>query len=218
MLWAVLVWFSATLVMPAQQPAGGSYPQKVRTFHTAEEFARLTARKVEIDRRIDPAQEAALHKANVQLPHPQVTVLKVSPAGEIWIGTSSGAVRLARDYGSREYFGGRRWLPDDHVTGIGFDNDSIWLETRTGGYARIRYAPMTLAEKSRAFVDSRAGAPQPLGAHGRFAPPGSRRPLDEPDGVERQRRTVDRDVRRGENHSVTRSPANRMHARTPGRA
>ena len=36
----------------------------------------MTAGKVQIDRRIDSAQQAALHQANVQLPNTQVTVIK----------------------------------------------------------------------------------------------------------------------------------------------
>ncbi len=148
----LLLTSCAALATPAQQVTSGNYRQKVRSFHTAEEFARLTGGKVEIDRRVDPAQEAALHRFNVQLPHTPVTVLKASSASEIWIGTSEGATRLHRDYRTREYFAGKRWLPDDHVTGIGFDGETAWLETR-GGYAHIAYVPMTLAEKSRAFVN-----------------------------------------------------------------
>src|SRR5205085_10086567 len=56
------------------------------------------------------------------------------------------------DYRIREYFAGKRWLPDDEVTGIGFEGDATWIETRAG-YARIARGKMTLADKSRAFVD-----------------------------------------------------------------
>lgn len=150
---SMLLVCCAGLVTRAQQMPPASYLQKVRTFHTAEEFARLTAGRVAVDRRVDPAQELALHRANVQLPNTQVTVIKARTASEIWIGTREGALRLGgADDHTREYFAGRRWLPDDHVTGIGFDGDATWLET-PGGYARIAYLPMTLADKSRAFVD-----------------------------------------------------------------
>ena len=150
---SMLLVSCAGLVTPAQQTTPASYLQKVRTFHTAEEFARVTAGRVAIERRVDPAQELALHRANVQLPNTQVTVIKARTASEIWIGTREGALRLGgADDRSREYFAGRRWLPHDHVTGIGFDGEATWLET-PGGYARIAYVPMTLADKSRAFVD-----------------------------------------------------------------
>jgi hypothetical protein len=150
--WTLLSVVSAALMTPTQESVPARYRQKVRTFHTAEEFARTTAGKVAIDRGVDAAQEAVLHKAFVQLPHTQVTVIKASPASEIWIGTREGAIRLGRDHRTREYFGGKRWLPDDHVTGIGFDGDAAWVETRAG-YARIASVPMTLPEKSRAFVN-----------------------------------------------------------------
>ena len=148
---AALLFSFAGLLSPAQQMAPGSPRQKVRTFHTAGEFARITGGKVDIDRRIDLMAEASLHKAYVQLPHIQVTVIRASPSSDIWVGTREGAVRLGRDLRTREYFAGKRWLPADHVTGIGFDGEDTWLET-PGGYARIAYVPMTLTEKSRAFV------------------------------------------------------------------
>jgi hypothetical protein len=53
-----------------------------------------------------------------------------------------------------EYFSGKRWLPDDHVTGAGFDDGGsvVWIETPKG-FSRIEYKEMTLAEKSKAFVE-----------------------------------------------------------------
>ena len=68
-----------------------------------------------------------------------------------WIGTRQGAIRLSQNHQALEYFAGERWLPADHVTGIGFDGNATWLET-SRGFARIEYRPMTLGEKSRAFV------------------------------------------------------------------
>ena len=147
----LLIWWCASLAVPAQQNTSPGYRQKVRTFHTAEEFARVTAGKVKIGRKIETAQEAALHRAYAQLPNSHVTVIKASPASEIWVGTREGAVRLGPDLRTREYFAGRRWLPDDHVIGIGFESDATWLETKSG-YARIASVPMTLTEKSRDFV------------------------------------------------------------------
>jgi hypothetical protein len=150
-VWCVLLFSCAVLSLAAQESGPATYRQKTRTFHTAEEFARVTSGRVQIDRRLDPAQELALHRAYVQLPNPQVTVIKPGPASTVWIGTREGAVRLSRDYRTREYFAGRRWLPDDHVTGIGVDGEATWIET-PAGFARIADVPMTLADKSRAFV------------------------------------------------------------------
>ena len=56
---------------------------------------------------------------------------------------------------------------------------------------------MTLAEKSQAFVRSDPGAARPLGPDRRLAAACSRRCVDQPDPVDRQRRPVDRDVCRG---------------------
>src|SRR5262249_24243571 len=53
-------------------------------------------------------------------------------------------------------YAGQRWLPDDHVTGIGVDSSGkgriIWVETPKG-FSRIEYKVMTLTDKSRIFVE-----------------------------------------------------------------
>jgi hypothetical protein len=149
-LLVALLWCAG--VSHAQKEVPGTYPQKVRTFHTAAEFTRMTSGTVPMDRSVDPDEETALHRANVLLPHDPVTVIAISPSSGMWMGTREGAVRFSRDFGTREYFAGKRWLPDDNVTGIGFDGDVTWLET-AGGYVRVASAPMTLAEKSRLFVE-----------------------------------------------------------------
>jgi hypothetical protein len=148
-----------------------SYPQKVRTFYTVEEFARMTKGKVKLHR-------------EARCPGYDITPLQsVLPAGTVkicaresnlstfWIGTDQGAIRhnISLRFGLRdkapwetndwafEYFGGKRWLPDDRVTGIGFEtnssgNDITWIETPKG-FSRVEYKEMTLAEKSKAFVE-----------------------------------------------------------------
>jgi len=148
-----------------------SYPQKVRTFYTVEEFARMTKGKVK------------LHREARRLGYDLTPLQSVLPAGPVkicaresnlstyWIGTNQGAIRhnISLRFGLRdkapwktndwafEYFAGKRWLPDDRVTGIGFEtnssgNDIIWLETPKG-FSRVEYKEMTLAEKSKAFVE-----------------------------------------------------------------
>ena len=148
---SLVICLCAGAGVPAQDSSSGGFRQKVRTFHTAEEFARATSGRVRIDRGIDAAVAGAVQKAFTPLPDPDITVVKAAPSSEIWIGTRQGAVRLQRDLQSREYFFGKRWLPEDHVTGIGFEGKVTWIETR-GGYSRIAYVPMTLTEKSRTFV------------------------------------------------------------------
>jgi len=87
-----------------------------------------------------------------QLPVRPVTVVNAESPSALWLGTRQGAIRINRESQAAEYFAGQRWLPDDHVTGIGIERDVTWIETPKG-FARIEYKPMTFAEKSRVFVD-----------------------------------------------------------------
>jgi hypothetical protein len=142
----------AGLAMPAQSPQANTYRQKTRTFQSAAEFARTTRGTVQIQRTLDArAHTALLREAVAAFPSTQFTVITVQSPSVTWIGTRQGAIRLSRDRQTREYFAGERWLPDSHVTGIGFEGDATWLETPKG-FARIEYTSMTLAEKSRVFV------------------------------------------------------------------
>lgn len=143
-----------------------SYRQKVRTFYTAEEFARLTKGAVKLHRKSScDGCKAALPE--LALPVPQITVYANTGEDIHWIGSTSGAIRHNHSITGRpaesqsdrrlkfEYFAGKRWLPDDHVTGIGFEksaNEVVWIETPKG-FSRIEYKPMTLTEKSKAFVE-----------------------------------------------------------------
>jgi hypothetical protein len=152
------------------------YHQKVRTFHTTEEFARLTKGKVQFYKqptlKVDGGASLIgangiilYRKKNGQtglssigsLPvHEEITVIAKETSGNYWIGTKKGAVSVHIGVATfYQYFAGGRWLPDDHVTGIGFEpgpSRAVWLETPKG-YSRIDYKPMTLAEKSKAFVE-----------------------------------------------------------------
>jgi len=130
----------------------GTYAQKVRTFNSARRFARLTQGKVRIHRGLDPKLHADLRMAVPQLPVTDLTVIAAQSPSVVWAGSRHGAMRFSDNYRVREYFGAQRWLAHDHVTGIGFQGDVTWLETPRG-YARISYTPMTLADKSRTFVD-----------------------------------------------------------------
>ncbi len=135
----------------AQGQASNMFGQKTRTFHTADDFARVTGGRVRIQRELDPLLDGALRRLPIRLPVAEFTVIAVESPSITWIGTPQGAIRLTPDKQTAEYFAGQRWLPDDHVTGIGFEGKATWLETRKG-LARIEYVPMTLPDKSRAFV------------------------------------------------------------------
>lgn len=144
---------------PSMPATSSTYRQKSRTFHTADEFKRL-APGVRLHRTVDPSAEVTLRRAISSFPISQFTVIVAESNSVTWIGTPQGAVRLSVDARSgsltKEYFAGLRWLPDDRVIGIGFDNQAgkqaVWIETPKG-FAKIAWTPMTLAEKSRVFVE-----------------------------------------------------------------
>ena len=146
-----IVCASTVLTASTRAQPPDTYAQKTRTFHSPEEFARATGGKVRIERTLDPAQRMALLQLPIRLPATEFTVIHAESPSVTWIGTRQGAIRLSQGHQVLEYFAGERWLPADHVTGIGFDGNATWLET-SKGFARIEYRPMTLAEKSRAFV------------------------------------------------------------------
>src|SRR5688572_15879883 len=157
LVWFACVWCVASHapLRPAvagQAPLDGEFRQKQRTFHSPEEFAAAASGKVRVARGIDAERLSSIRDAGVTLPVRRITVVAVESPTVTWIGTPEGAVRLNAADWTREYFAGQRWLPDDAVTGIGFDRGATWIETPKG-YARIEYTPMTLAAKSRHFVD-----------------------------------------------------------------
>jgi hypothetical protein len=133
------------------QPAS-TYNQKLRTLHTSQDFAQITAGKVQIQRNLDPRQQIALRLAIMRWPTVDFTVIAAQSPAVTWIGTKQGVIRLSDDNKRLEYFLGQRWLPDDQVTGIAFDERSTWIETPKG-FSRIEYKLMTLADKSKVFVE-----------------------------------------------------------------
>src|SRR5215212_2516611 len=133
------------------QPAN-TYLQKLRTVHSAKEFEQITAGKVQIQRNLDPQQQIALRLAIMRWPNTDFTVIAVQSPAVTWVGTKNGAIRISGQEKKLEYFAGQRWIPNDHVTGIGFDDNSTWIETAKG-FSRIEYKPMTLADKSKVFID-----------------------------------------------------------------
>jgi hypothetical protein len=147
----------ALLLCPAvaatpHQQAAATYRQKVRTFHSAEEFARMTGGKVRVSRGLDGRRHASLRQSTIEWPSIDFTVIANESPTVTWVGTRQGAIRVTRDDERIEYFAGLRWLPDDHVTGIGFDGSSTWIETPRG-FARVAYRSTALTEKARQFVE-----------------------------------------------------------------
>ena len=132
----------------AQQP--DTYLKKTRAFHTPDEFRKLTRGAVRLVR--EEAGAAALAQLPHQLPVRSAAIIGRDAEGVTWVGTREGAVRIAPGRHRPEYLAGQRWLPDDHVTGIGFEAGATWLETPKG-FARIEYVPMTLTRKARHFEE-----------------------------------------------------------------
>ena len=132
------------------QPSGG-YLQKTRTFHTSAQFQSITGGRVRLQRNVDAGVEADVRRLPIRLPVQEFTVTAVESPSVTWIGTPAGAMRLTRGSQTVEYFGAERWLPENRVTGIGFESGKTWLET-SKGFARIAYVPTTLPDKSRTFV------------------------------------------------------------------
>jgi hypothetical protein len=166
------VFLTISVFAQNQEGQSTSYHQKVRAFYTAEEFARMTKGAVKLYRQSE-CDDCKTALPALALPIRHVTVYADNGEGIYWIGTSSGAIRhnfftrlhliVGRPTASQladtrlkfEYFAGKRWLPDDQVTGIGFEkaaNEVVWIETPKG-FSRIEYKEMTLAEKSKAFVE-----------------------------------------------------------------
>ncbi len=158
------------------QEQGKRFAQPVRTFYTAAEFAQLTGGKVKLVKSasltlpdgstLTGSQYGIVMQKAGEPPHPyppglltpslDITALVLEPP-YIWIGTRQGlfTVNLLRP-AFDGYYAGQRWLPDNHVTGIGLDSSdkarAIWVETPKG-FSRIEFRLMTLAEKSKEFVD-----------------------------------------------------------------
>jgi hypothetical protein len=125
--------------------------QPVRTFHSAAEFEKQTAGRVRLHRTADVEQARSLRELPIVWPVVPFTIVAEQSPEIVWIGTDHGTVRVARSR-HLKYFAGQRWLPDDRVTGIGFDGRLTWIETPKG-FARIEDRGMTFEEKSRAFVE-----------------------------------------------------------------
>ncbi len=114
------------------------YPQKIRTFFKPG----------------DPAVPAGLATNATPLPVGCVTATAFATDGAIWLGTTQGLVRLSREAAApdrSQYFGGQRYLPDDHVQQLlPDDKGGVWVRTRSG-VAHIELRPMTLAQKAEVF-------------------------------------------------------------------
>ncbi len=114
------------------------YPQKLATFYS------LT----------DPALPSALRSNAVPLPVGNLTATARATDDSLWLGTTQGLMRLdfsAPERDVRQFFGGRRYLPDDQVRQLVTDGQGgVWVRTATGA-SHIELKPMSLAQKADHF-------------------------------------------------------------------
>jgi hypothetical protein len=82
------------------------------------------------------------------LPYEDTTCLANGFDGDLWIGTSRGAIRKVGD--SYHYFGAFHWLPGDYVRDIAVGERVVYIGT-DAGLAIIRYEPFTLLKKAAWF-------------------------------------------------------------------
>ncbi|NIJ51276.1 ligand-binding sensor domain-containing protein [Dyadobacter arcticus] len=86
------------------------------------------------------------------IPSTYATAVRHSPDSSMWVGTQAGIVRFRPD-GSHSLLFSRRWLMDDQVNSIAFDQEgTAWIATPMGVSA-IRKRKMTLAQKNDFFFD-----------------------------------------------------------------
>jgi hypothetical protein len=79
-----------------------------------------------------------------------VTCIEPSPDGTMWVGTELGIIRFDNNFRPSLRFS-RRWLLNDHVNDIAFDQrGNAWIAT-AGGVSEIKRQPMTLAGKENNF-------------------------------------------------------------------
>jgi len=79
------------------------------------------------------------------LPYEDTTCLAQGFAGDVWIGTTKGAVRMLKD--DWQYFGAHHWLPGDNVRDIAVDGKNVYIAT-DHGIGVIHYEPYTLRKKA----------------------------------------------------------------------
>lgn len=79
------------------------------------------------------------------LPYEDTTCLRDGFGGDLWIGTTRGAIRMTG--GEYHYFNADRWLPNEKVNDIAVSNNAAYIAT-DGGLGIVRYEPYTLLKKA----------------------------------------------------------------------
>ena len=79
------------------------------------------------------------------LPYEDTTCLTEGFDGDLWIGTTTGAIRMTGE--EFHYFGRDHWLPGDNVHDIAVDGHAVYVAC-DDGIGIIHYEPYTLAKKA----------------------------------------------------------------------
>jgi hypothetical protein len=82
------------------------------------------------------------------LPFEDTTCLANGFDGDVWIGTTAGAIRHTGD--EFHFFGAHHWLPGDYVRDIAASERTVYVAT-DAGLGIIRYEPFVLMEKAKWF-------------------------------------------------------------------
>jgi hypothetical protein len=82
------------------------------------------------------------------LPYEDLTCLAPGFAGDLWMGTTRGAIRSVGN--EFHYFGAKHWLPGDDVRDIAVADHVAYIGTGSG-LGIIRYEPYTLLKKAAYF-------------------------------------------------------------------
>ena len=84
------------------------------------------------------------------MPYTHFTCAAAGPNGEVWFGTTNGAIRVEGDY--FYYRSNRRWLPDNGVNDIVIAADhTAWIATNKG-VSQITSKKMTYEDKAAYFT------------------------------------------------------------------
>ncbi len=95
------------------------------------------------------------------LPYENTTCLAAGFDGDLWIGTTTGAIRSVGN--EFHYFGAQHWLPGENVHAIAVDGKTVYIATDRG-IGVVRYEPYTLRKKAAFFEQQvEAGGHKRLG-------------------------------------------------------
>lgn len=105
---------------------------------------------ISTDRGLSLLRGAALTtiKGSDGLPYENTTSLERGFTGDLWIGTTKGAIRMLKD--EWHYFGADHWLPGNNVHDIAVGDNSVYIAT-DNGIGIIKYEPYTLSKKAEYY-------------------------------------------------------------------